>query len=1751
MRNKNLKRFLTTASALGMIAIGAQGAHAGAATNTGGATAYTGGLNGDALNWVNFAGAHVLTIDADANAGVAGAFVGSVGASIAGDNHLKIGSIAGANAVTIDMANNQILTLTGTAYGVVVTPAAAGGGAANNYSGLGAITLAGAGAGLTIAATVDNVTFTNDILAAANNNGVFVVAAGAVGNVFTGDIGQVAAGANALASTSVQESVTFKPAAGKQSINLGATTIYSNKVLTIDSANAGGLVTNRGTINGNGADDVGGLVIKAVAQDITITDVVGGTKGLNSVVVDSKAKNTHFAGVVVSGGGGIVVKGAGTTTFTGAVTTTNSGNFDASQSSGVVTFGNAGTIHGTLKSGGGQLVATGALRVGNNGGVSVSKAIEIGAGGIAANGVVGVDIGALDLSAANAASTFANGLTVTDGDFVTGTGKVTVAGAATTIDAARKTMTLGGQFETSQHISFTNGGILNLQGNKLTLTAGTISNADILGTSAAEILVEGNATLSDVNVGYNRATAAAAAVGTTPKISVNTANTLEINTNGANTNHIYSAIQNTRGAPLGAASVVQFAGNDANSQINLYKDIGEAAGNKGFATVNIGQTRVDLLDGAKIYTEVVAGGADSGRVRMTHANARLGLIDGSVVNGTLTPTAANQGEIIVNTIDEMAQIQYADTTTSGALNSIVFNHPRGGVAAKKNGLLINSGAKANTSVGTELSTQGIVFGNNVLAADMTGLAINLADLSLSDSNTKLTIGGNHIAVANTKSGRIEFTRSDNNKVKKVTFNPAGNNVGTANQVLGLLDASGAQELEITAVGNVYIDQVDAATLTLNGGTYGINVLGSDKIVNIAGADATLVGINDASGPIANIGTAKESIKEFNFASDNSATVSNGVNIYAKNIVTQTNGHGTFTFTGTSTISAEIANATKKLRSIAVSGANADVTFQGGDIYVSDTGITFNDANAKATFQGNIHGAVIGTFGNGIATFGKDSSSVLTVDGIVGNGITLANTKINGTLNLTRGSYGALNTTFLGDGVLNLTKDVIITALGAVTTAADGQGTVNTNRDYTVAFDIGTPNNNIKAYNIGEKKTLIVDNNINVYAKDITGKGAAVAFNSAGGNTSNAGNLGAADAYLASVTAAAGGNVIAGDIFANDITIGGANTKLTAKNFKTTSPTGTAVGANATAVISHGGSIVKATGVGNVQTSGDATVAGLANTGTFTLNGRANNVVTVTDNAIAARDVAHQGGTLKLTKDTRFDGTYTVGTAAGAGAGAVVLDLGSNSFTSTGAVTVHTALTLNVAPSDGKALIIAPVGLTNNGLITIVPDEASFATGSSPIISVTSTGAAIVPTGAGRVVVQASEFTKGAYNATNGVITWTTSADTKAVLGQAFDTADTNTLAFGDQMTKVINAGVAKDSDFYHMLQNRAAMTADEKVEWATGITNAPASATSTQQALAPAVVQSVSAAANVTTTTIADRSAYTASTSAGVASGDAAEKFGVWTQIMGGRGTQKERKNLSGFTSNMMGAILGADTMLNDKATVGVLVGNVNNNVKFKDAAKGDKTKANSWVFGLYGSYDGIADTNFFAQGNFIVAQTAVKSNTRQLAQAGGVRQNAKSKYDILGLGAEIVGGYKFKFDNSYVAPTAGLRYNYFGDTSYTQTGLTNGNQTLKTKATSVVSAVAGVRLGTSIDMDGTNVMPEVHANVNYAFNSPASKTTYSIKGLGDTVYKGPKAAKFGANFGAGVMAEADGFEYGVGYDANMGDKYLAHQGSLKVKVKF
>ena len=291
------------------------------------------------------------------------------------------------------------------------------------------------------------------------------------------------------------------------------------------------------------------------------------------------------------------------------------------------------------------------------------------------------------------------------------------------------------------------------------------------------------------------------------------------------------------------------------------------------------------------------------------------------------------------------------------------------------------------------------------------------------------------------------------------------------------------------------------------------------------------------------------------------------------------------------------------------------------------------------------------------------------------------------------------------------------------------------------------------------------------------------------------------------------------------------------------------------------------------------------------------------------------------------------------------------------------------------------------------------------------------------------------------------------------------------------------------------------------------------------------------------------SSAEGIAAGSSVEKYGVWGQVMGGVATQKARKGASGFKSNMIGSMIGADTMINDNTTIGIAFGNVANNVKMKGIQKGDKTKSSSWVFSGYGSYK--FDNDFFLSGAVAYTRTAIDNKDKRTINANQ-KGIARAKYNINSFGGELIVGKAFAVKDFTVIPSIGARLTHTGKISYQETGNTGLNNKVSQAGMNSVYGIAGLQAMKSFAYGSAIVTPDLHANVQYGLGTktPTGKFTSQLDSKAVS-YVGNKPSRFSSTIGAGVTAESGAFEYGVTYDANIAAGYVGHQGAVKLKVKF
>jgi outer membrane autotransporter protein len=283
----------------------------------------------------------------------------------------------------------------------------------------------------------------------------------------------------------------------------------------------------------------------------------------------------------------------------------------------------------------------------------------------------------------------------------------------------------------------------------------------------------------------------------------------------------------------------------------------------------------------------------------------------------------------------------------------------------------------------------------------------------------------------------------------------------------------------------------------------------------------------------------------------------------------------------------------------------------------------------------------------------------------------------------------------------------------------------------------------------------------------------------------------------------------------------------------------------------------------------------------------------------------------------------------------------------------------------------------------------------------------------------------------------------------------------------------------------------------------------------------------------------------GVSAGDQAEKFGLWVNVVGGIAKQGQRKGNSGSKSNLLGSVIGFDTMVNEQTILGFAINNSSNNVRYTDNKTGDKAFSNSWLFVVYGNYS--LKNNWFFRGSLNSGFNAI------IYKESRVGMIATSKYNIKSYGGEISTGYNYRaLNNVVLTPTLGVRVTYLKDISYNESGADVLNKKVTQKGSTNSALIGGLQCSTKSFINQTSIMPEAHMNFQYGLDMKSPKGDFKLISGGEVVtYVGTKAPAFSTSFGGSVTAYSDNIEYGVGYDMNIAEKYIGHAGSVKVKVHF
>ncbi|WP_081427946.1 autotransporter outer membrane beta-barrel domain-containing protein [Rickettsia massiliae] len=1653
---------------------------------------------------------------------------------------------------------------------------------------------------LTDAASVLTLTNANAVLTGAidNTTGVDNVGVlnlnGALSQV-TGNIGNT----NSLATISIGAGTATLGGAVIKATTIDLTDAAS--VLTLTNANA---VLTGAIDNTTGVDNVGVLNLNGALSQVTgnigntnslaTISVGAGTATLGGAVIKATTTDlTDAASVLTLTNANAVLTGAidnttgvdnvGVLNLNGALSQVT-GNIGNTNSLATISIG-----AGTATLGGAVIKATTTDLTDAASVLTLTNANAVLTGAI--DNTKGVDnVGVLNLNGALSQVTGNIGNTNSLATISVGAGTATLGGAvikATTIDltdaASVLTLTnanavLTGAIDNTTGVD--NVGVLNLNG-ALSQVTGNIGNTNSLAT---------------ISVGAGTATLGGAVIKATTIDLTDAASVLTL----TNANAVLTgAIDNTKGVDnVGVlnlnGALSQVTGNIGNTNSLATISIGAGTATLGGAVIKA--TTIDLTDAASVLTLTNANAVLTGAIDNTTGVDNVGVLN---LNGALSQVTGNIGNtnslatISVGAGTAMlggAVVKATTTKLTDAASAVTFTNPVVVTGAIDNTGNANNGIATFTgnstvtgNIGNTAALATVNVGAGITLQAGGSLAANNIDFGVGSTlefNGPLDGGGNTIpyyfkgAIANgnnailnvnTKSltayhstigtvaeiniGAGNFFAIDASAGDVTILNAQAINFGVPDSALVLSNLTGVGVKNILLAADLVAPGANGGDVVFNGGVNGLNI-GS----NVAG---TARNIGDGGGD------------KFNtLLIYNAVTITDDVNLEGIQNV-HINNNAAFT-------SSTAFNA----GAIQINDATYTIDANNGNLNVPAGNIQFAHANAQLILQNTSGNDRTITLGANIDP-DNDDEGIVTLNSVTaGKKLTIAGGKTLGGAHKLHtivfkgaGDFGAAGTTFN-------TTNIVLDTTGRLELGATTANVVLLND----AIQLTQTGGNIGGFLDFNAKngTVTLNNNVNV---------AGAVQNTGGTNNGTLIVLGASNLNsvngIAMLKVGAGNVTIAkgGDVKIGEIQGTGTNTLTLPANFNLTGSINKTGGQALKLNFTNGGSVSSVVGtaanlVGDITTAGATSFASSVNAkGTVTLGGTTSFADTFTNTGavtlakgsitnfaknVTATSFVANSATINFGNSLAFNSNITgSGTTLTLGANQVTYTAGTGSFTDT--LTLNTTFD-GAAKSGGNILIKSGSTLDLSGVSTLalVVTATNFDINNiSPDTKYTVISAETV----GGLKPTPEENVKITINNDNRFVDFTFDASTLTLFAEDI-AADVIDEAFGPGglLANIPNAANIKKSlelmedapngsDARQAFNNFGLMTPLQEADATTHLMQDVVKPSDTIAAVNNQVVAS-NISSNITALN-ARMDKVQAVNKGPVSSGDEDmdAKFGAWISPFVGNATQKMCNNISGYKSDTTGGTIGFDCLVSDDLALGLAYTRADTDIKLKNNKMGDKNKVESNIYSLYGLYN-VPYENLSVEAIASYSDNKISSKSRRVIATALETvgyQTANGKYKSESYTGQLMAGYTYMMpENINLTPLAGLRYSTIKDKGYKETGTTYQNLTVKGKNYNTFDGLLGAKVSSNINVNEIVLTPELYAMVDYAFKNKVPAIDARLQGMTAPLPTNSfKQSKTSFDVGVGVTAKHKMMEYGINYDTNIGSKYFAQQGSVKVRVNF
>lgn len=279
-----------------------------------------------------------------------------------------------------------------------------------------------------------------------------------------------------------------------------------------------------------------------------------------------------------------------------------------------------------------------------------------------------------------------------------------------------------------------------------------------------------------------------------------------------------------------------------------------------------------------------------------------------------------------------------------------------------------------------------------------------------------------------------------------------------------------------------------------------------------------------------------------------------------------------------------------------------------------------------------------------------------------------------------------------------------------------------------------------------------------------------------------------------------------------------------------------------------------------------------------------------------------------------------------------------------------------------------------------------------------------------------------------------------------------------------------------------------------------------------------------------------------IAAGDFMNTKGMWIQGSYTSGKQKAYGNAPGYKISQQGITIGADA--GDDYMLGLAYSSYINDINDKANSKLDLS---SHITTIYGKFNVSNEVFIKGQGQIGKAYIKKERKTGDLA-----KNTAQAKTDAAILSGKIEFGYDaIVIEDMHLVPTVGVSYLKVEVKAYDETG--DGlNRAVDKRTSNKIASLLGMRVvyNTEVNSD-IKLLPEIHANLDYAFKTKNSATIVTIiKGIDPIATPSEKLAKAYYNIGMGLKAiYKNNFELAFDYDLGLAKKFQSHTGALKLRV--